>query len=325
MSIFDRRYNYKPFEYSNITNPLIDAMWAGHWTVNEFSFSSDIQDFRTAITDEEREILKKTLLLISQVEVAVKNYWGRIGTLLPKPEIGEMGAVFSGVEVIHSRAYSEILNKLSLNDEFEEILKQQAVKGRVAYLTKYNDTISANEKQNICYSLALFTLFTENVSLFSQFYIILGFNRFRGLFKDISNVVQYTSKEENLHAEGGMALLKQIRQENPELFDDVLNERIISEAHEALKAETKLIEWILLDYENEFISKELLTTFLKKRLNDSLVKIGFEKVFEIDPILSQQTAWMDDEIYASALTDFFYKKPIEYQKKMKSFEVQDLF
>jgi ribonucleoside-diphosphate reductase beta chain len=325
MSIFDRRYNYKPFEYSNITNPLIDAMWAGHWTVNEFSFSSDIQDFRAGVSEEEREILKKTLLLISQVEVAVKNYWGNIGTLLPKPEIGELGAVFSGVEVIHSRAYSEILNKLSLNNEFEEILKQEAVKGRVAYLTKYNDTISAKEKQNICYSLALFTLFTENVSLFSQFFIILGFNRFRGLFKDISNVVQYTSKEENLHAEGGMALLKQIRKEHPELFDDVLNQRIISEAHEALKAESELIDWILGGYENEFVSKDILTTFLKRRLNDSLVKIGYEEVFELDNNLVEKTLWMDDEIYASALTDFFHKRPIEYQKKMKSFEAQDLF
>lgn len=325
MSIFERRYNYKPFEYSNITNPLIDAMWAGHWTVNEFSFASDIQDFRTSISAEEKEIIKKTLLLISQVEVAVKNYWGKIGTLLPKPEIGEMGAVFSGVEVIHSRAYSEILSKLSLNNEFEEILKQEAVKGRVAYLTKYNDSISTDQKKNICYSLALFTLFTENVSLFSQFFIVLGFNRFRGLFKDIANVVQYTSKEENLHAEGGMALLKQIRTEHPELFDAELNERIISEAHEALKAETELVEWILGGYENEFVSKEILTTFLKRRLNDSLSKIGYAEVFVLEHNLVEKTLWMDDEIYASALTDFFYKRPIEYQKKMKSFEVQDLF
>ena len=59
--------------------------------------------------------------------------------------------------------------------------------------------------------------------------------------------------------------------------------------------------------------------------NSKSYEFQYEKVFEIDPILSQQTAWMDDEIYASALTDFFYKKPIEYQKKMKSFEIQDLF
>ena len=104
-----------------------------------------------------------------------------------------------------------------------------------------------------------------------------------------------------------------------------MNERIISQAHEALKAETELIEWILNGYENEFVLKEILTTFLKRRLNDSLSKIGYMEVFVLEHSLVEKTLWMDDEIYASALTDFFYKRPIEYQKKMKSFEVQDLF
>ena len=61
--------------------------------------------------------------MISQVEVAVKSYWANIGKLLPQPEIGDMGAVFGGIEVIHSRAYSEILSVLDLEDEFNKLLK----------------------------------------------------------------------------------------------------------------------------------------------------------------------------------------------------------
>lgn len=325
MSIFTPRINYKPFEYGFIADPLINAMWAGHWTVNEFKFSSDIQDFRTKLSEEEKEIIKKTTLLISQVEVAVKNYWANIGKLLPKPEIGEMGAVFAGIEVIHSRAYSEILNKLGFNDEFQNILSEQHVKGRVKYLTKYVDKHYDDDKKNICYSLALFSLFVENVSLFSQFYTILAFNRFRGILKDTANVVQYTSKEENLHAEGGMALINQIRKEHPEIFDEEFEHRIYEEANEALLAETNLVEWVLKDYSNDFLSRELLNTYLRRRLNDSLEKIGFNAIFEIDPILEEQTLWMDDEVYATTLTDFFYKKPIEYQRKMTSFGTEDLF
>ena len=38
--------------------------------------------------------IKRAILLISQVEVAVKSYWSNIGKHLPKPEIADMGTVF---------------------------------------------------------------------------------------------------------------------------------------------------------------------------------------------------------------------------------------
>lgn len=104
MSIFVERKNYKPFEYNGITDPLINAMWASHWTHNEFNFLNDIQDFKTKLTVEEQGVVKRAILLTSQVEVAVKSYWSNIGKLLPKPEIADMGAVFGGVEVVHSKA-----------------------------------------------------------------------------------------------------------------------------------------------------------------------------------------------------------------------------
>lgn len=325
MSIFKERKNYKPFEYSGITDPLINAMWAGHWTHNEFNFLNDIQDYKTKLTVEEQGVVKRAILLTSQVEVAVKSYWSNIGKLLPKPEIADMGAVFGGIEVIHAKAYAEILSKLGLEEEFNDLFNERIIVGRVNYLTKYINKIYKNDQKNICYSLVLFTLFTEYTALFSQFYTILGFNRFRGVLKDVANVVQYTSKEENLHAEGGIALLNQIRAEHPELFDSEFIEKIKGEVLEAYKAESDLIDWILEGYENEFLSANILKGYVQIRLNDALEKIGIEKAFEVDPEIREKTLWMEEEVYASALTDFFHKKPTEYSKKMKTFNEEDLF
>lgn len=325
MSIFIERRNYKPFEYSHITEPLINAMWASHWTHNEFNFLNDIQDYKTKLTEEERGVIKRAILLTSQVEIAVKSYWGNIGKLLPKPEIADMGAVFGGVEVIHSKAYAEILTKLGLEDEFEQLFSEKVVLGRVDYLSKYVNKIYKNDHKNIAYSLVLFTLFTEYTALFSQFYVLLGFNRFKNVLKDISNIVQYTSKEENLHAEGGIALLNEIKKEAPELFDQEFNNRIKEEVLEAFKSETALIKWLLQGYENEFLSEDILNSYIKRRLNECLEKMEMEAIFELDARLDNKTSWMDEEVYASALTDFFHKKPIDYAKKMKAFNVEDLF
>lgn len=324
-SIFEKRVSYKPFDYSEITDPLINAMWASHWTHNEFNFKSDVQDYHTSLSEEEREVIKRAILLISQVEVAVKSYWSNIGKHLPKPEIADMGAVFGGVEVIHSRAYSEILTKLGLENEFVNLLETEAVNNRVKYLNKYVDRVYEDDRKQFLYSLILFTLFTENVSLFSQFYTILGFNRFKAVLKDTANVVQYTSKEENLHAEGGMALINQIRREHPELFDEELQERIMEEASEAMKAERKLIDWILQGFENEFVSYDILNNYLKNRVNESMNRIGMTVSFNVNEEVLKKTAWMDEEVYASALSDFFHKKPIDYAKSTKSFNAEELF
>lgn len=324
-SIFEKRLSYKPFDYSEITDPLINAMWASHWTHNEFNFKSDVQDYHTSLSEEERGVIKRAILLISQVEVAVKSYWSNIGKHLPKPEIADMGAVFGGVEVIHSRAYSEILTKLGLEDEFKTLLGNEPVLNRVNYLNKYVDRVYEDDRKQFLYSLILFTLFTENVSLFSQFYTILGFNRFQAVLKDTANVVQYTSKEENLHAEGGMALINQIRREHPELFDAELEARILHEAEEALQAEGRLINWILQGFENHFLSEDILNNYLKARVNESMRRIGFDITFPVVKSVVGVTEWMDEEVYASALSDFFHKKPIDYAKSTKSFTAEELF
>lgn len=325
MGIFDKRHNYKPFEYGHITDPLINAMWASHWTHNEFNFISDIQDFRAKLTEEERQVIKRTTLLISSIEVTVKAYWSGIGKLLPQPEIADLGAVFGGVEVIHSRAYSQILSKLGFEEDFKTLFDNPHVKGRSKYLTKYINKIYKNDRKNIVYSLILFTLFTEYCALFSQFYVILGFNRYQGVFKDIANIVQYTAKEENLHAEGGMALINQIRLEHPELFDQELEGRVYEEVQEAFKAEANLAEWLLQGYSNSFLSEDILKGYIQRRLNESLEKVGYNRVFDVSEDIIDKTQWMEEEVYMSTLTDFFHKKPTDYAKKTQSITDEDLF
>ena len=212
-----------------------------------------------------------------------------------------------------------------MEEELTYLLENEPVLNRVNYLNKYVDRVFEDDKKQFLYSLILFTLFTENVSLFSQFYTVLGFNRFKAVLKDTANVVQYTSKEENLHAEGGMALINQIRAEHPELFDLELETRIWEEAQVALDAEEGLIEWILRDFENEFLSEDILNNYLRNRVNESMKRIGFDFEFHVDEKLLETTAWMDEEVYASALSDFFHKKPIDYAKSTKSFTAEELF
>jgi ribonucleoside-diphosphate reductase beta chain len=324
LRIFDEQIARKPNLYP-FCQEFIDTMWKGHWTANEFSFRSDLQDFKTELTYQEQEVVTRTLSAIGQIEIAVKKFWSKLGDNLPHPTITDMGLVMAGVEVIHNIAYDKLLDVLGLQDVFQDNLKLDVIQGRVKYLTKYLEKNYSDSKKQYIYSLILFTLFIENVSLFSQFYIILWFGRFKNVLKDTNQQVLYTKNEELIHASVGIKLIQTIRQEYPELFDAELETKILHEAEEAFKAESKIVDWILDGYQGPRLSDEILKEYIKHRINASLVEIGFSKIFEIDEFLYRDFEWMNEEVLGNNVTDFFFKRPVEYSKKGRSFEAEELF
>jgi ribonucleoside-diphosphate reductase beta chain len=323
--IFEEQISRKPDHYP-WTEEFITAMHNGFWTDKEFNFQSDVQDFKTELTPQEREMVSRCLSAIGQIEVAVKSFWAKVGENLPHPSITDLGYVMANVEVIHNNAYERLLRVLEMEHIFEENMKLDIIQGRVQYLRKYLKKHYKDARKQYVYSLILFTLYVENVSLFSQFYTINWFNRYRNVLKDTSQQVAYTSREELIHALVGIKLVNTIRQEHPELFDDELIERIRHECEEAYKAEAKIIDWSVNGYKGDGLNSDILKEFIKNRLNESLVQIGIKPVFEnLDQSLLDKTVWFDEDVLGNTATDFFFKRPVEYSKKAQSFQSSDIF
>ena len=322
--IFDEQITRKPDKYP-WTQDFIEAMHNGFWTVREFNFQSDIQDFRVSLSDQEKIIITRALSTIGQLEISVKKFWAKIGDNLPHPSINDMGYVMANVEVVHGDAYERLLEVLGIEDSFEEILKLDMIKGRVNYLRKHLHKFHSDNKKQFIYSLILFTLFVENIALFSQFYTIGFFSRYKNVLKDTNKQVEYTSREENLHAMIGIKLINTIREEYPEIFDEELEAKISYEAKEAVKYECQIAEWIINGYDHDKLNATLLKEFIKNRMNESLVSIGYDKIFDTNNELLTKTIWFDEQVLGNNMTDFFHSRPVEYSKKSQSFAEEDLF
>lgn len=323
-SIFEEQISRKPNLYP-WTEQFIEAMHNGFWTDKEFNFKSDVQQFKVELTDQEREIVVRTLSAIGQIEVAVKTFWAKLGENLPHPSLYDLGIVMSNTEVIHNNAYERLLCVLELEDIFEENLKLEWIQGRVKYLRKYTHRFYKDSKKQYLYALTLFTLFVENVSLFSQFYVINHFARFKNVLKDTDQQVKYTRNEENIHALVGIQIINTIREESPELFDDELVERIVTAAHEAFKSESKIIDWMINGIDEPGLSAPILKEFIKNRINESLTQIGLPEPFEVDSTILESTMWFSEDLLGNSMTDFFHSRPVEYSKKSQSFSEDDLF
>lgn len=322
--IFEEQIRRKPDHYP-WTQEFISSMHNGFWTDKEFNFQSDIQDFKVSLTEQEREIIIRALATIGQLEISVKKFWAKLGDNLPHPSINDMGYVMANTEVIHGDAYERLLEVLGIDDAFDKILELDIIKGRVNYLRKHLRRFHTDNKKQFIYSLILFTLFVENIALFSQFYTISWFGRYKNLLKDTNKQVEYTSREENLHAMIGMKIINVIRKEHPELFDEELEEKILSESQEAVKHEMKIIEWIVNGYGAEKLNSNILKEFVKNRMNDSLKQIGFKQMFDVDKELLSKTTWFEEQVLGNNSTDFFHSRVTEYSKKSQSFSEEDLF
>lgn len=320
--IFKKRINLKPYEYPELLE-YIDAVRHSYWVHTEFNYSSDIQDLKVNLSSDEAEIIKKAMLAIAQIEVSVKTFWGNLYQWFPKPEFQAVGSTFAESEVRHADAYSNLLELVGLNDEFEKLLKHPAIHRRISYFDKMDVKIKDNK--DFFHKIILFSMFIENVSLFSQFLIMMSFNKYKNALKGISNAVEATSKEEDIHARFGFDLVNLIKAEHPEWWTIEVQVKIYESCQEAHDAEMGIIDWIYGDANLEFLPKDIVKEFVKDRFNQSLTSIGLEPMFGTDKVLLKDTSWFVEETLNTKNIDFFVKRSVAYSKKLQSFTEDDLF
>lgn len=222
MGIFEPRANFKPYEYPEAIT-FVKDLQSSIWNVDEFNFTTDIQDFNTNLNEHEKEVIRRTMLAISQIEISVKTFWGRLFDHLPKPEFNTLGTTMAYTEVNHELSYSEILEKLGLNDDFKQLLLVPEIKGRVDYMQKYLKNASSTVKQEYTLNLALFSAFIENCSLFSQFFIAKSFKQHKNVFNAVDNVISATMLEEVCNRKGTEVMTPNgwIPVENMKIGDDI--------------------------------------------------------------------------------------------------------
>lgn len=323
MNIFEERKFIQPYEYPHLLK-YVSAIHESFWTPDHFTYDRDISDFLTKITDGERESLKRAMLAIGVVENKVKTFWARIDLRMPKTEIADVGHTFAGNEVIHKMTYEKLLNLLGLGEEFSKIKDVPCMQGRAEYLGKYLQGVYSKSNKEFTKSLILFTLLVENASLFSQFLIVSSFKKYKNLFANFNTVISATAREETLHANFGIEIIRIIKQENSEWFDSEMEEKVKRNVQKAFIAECEVIEWIFEKGELEFLPKENIIEYLKYRFNDSLIKMGYSPLYELNDKLLEVSQFLEVQIKSSASFDFFNEKSTDYSQNT-AFNEEDIW
>lgn len=141
----------------------------------------------------------------------------------------------------------------------------------------------------------------------------------------MSNGIEASSKEEDLHANFGAEVINIIRSEYPDLISADEEQTLIDLSKVALENEWEILDWIFSQGDIEYIKKEVVKNYIAYRMNKGLKAINIDYKFPVDTELLKESQWFEDEIMVSKHTDFFDKRSTNYTKRSKSFATDDLF
>lgn len=318
MWIFDKRESIKPYEYD--VKHFWDAILHSFWTHDEYNYTSDVHDFKVNMNEVEKDVTIKCMLAISNVEISIKAFWWELWRMIPKPEIANVWSIYWMNETIHFNLYSHLIEILWLNNEFEKVNQIPAIQKRIKYLS---DCLRDREKsrEDFVRCLYFFTLFIENVSLFSQFLILMSINKHKIYLKWMVNGISSSCLEENLHADFWTHLINIIKKEYPEITSNIKDINII--AKQALDAEIEIIDWIFEKWELDYLKKSDVVDYIKYRMNKWLKWIWETPLDETQ--YSEDIEWFETQLLTTSHSDFFSTKSRNYSKKNQSINVDDLF
>jgi ribonucleoside-diphosphate reductase beta chain len=309
MSIITPRNYYKPFEYQTSFDFYKDQHRA-HWLADEVSLASDLGDWKSKLTEPEKNLIGNILKSFAQTEVHVNDYWStKVSVWFPKPEIQAMARAFADFESIHAEAYARLNEELGL-DNFQAFLEDEASKAKIDHLIETpGETL--NER---ALSLAIFSAFTEGVNLFSSFAILMSF-QLRNLMKGTAQIVEWSVRDESLHSKAGCWLFRTLLDENPELNTDNLRKAVIEACQLSVQLEFDFIDKAFEMGDVEGINKEQLKNFIKARANEKMMELGYKSIYnDIDPNLLKQIEWFGHLTSGKSHTDFFASRVTNYSK-----------
>jgi len=310
MSLTKKREVYAPFEYPEAADYWLKQQNA-HWLHTEVSMSTDIQDWEFNLTDQEKNVIGKTLKGFTQTEVIINDYWSnKVSKWFPKPEIAMMCSAFANMESIHMKAYAYLNESLGI-DDFSAFLEDPVTKAQIDNLV---DT-KGNSKPDIARSLAVFSGFAEGVQLFSRFAILMNFSRFNKL-KGVGQIVAFSVRDESLHSEAGCRFFRQFISENPDIWTDDLKKDIYEAARNTIKLEDDFIDSVFEVGGVEGLNPVDLKNYIRARANTKLNDLSLKNNWKnVDKESVNRVAeWFDFMTTGVRHTDFFALRVTDYSK-----------
>ncbi len=304
MTVLEESKAYKPFAYPWAVE-LTKKHEEIHWVEDEAELSEDVQDWRTKLSDQEKDFIENILRLFTQSDVQVgANYHDFLIPKMKNNEVRNMLTSFANREGVHQRAYALLNDTLGLPEEdFHKFIEFKEMSDKLDFMANSNITTLTG----LALALAQ-SVFNEGMSLFASFVMLLNFQRF-GKMKGMGTIVEWSIRDETMHVQGNAKLFRTLCDEHPRIVNDELKSKIYQMARNGVKLEDKFIELAYKDNEVEGLKEEEVKAYIRHIADRRLLQLGLKAKFKAK---DNPLPWLDWVLNGVSHDNFFEKRVTEY-------------
>lgn len=260
------------------------------WTVEEVDFSTDVTDLRNKMTPSERHMINRLVAFFATGDSIVSNNLVlNLYKHINSPEARMYLSRQLYEEAVHVQFYLTLLDTYipdhhEREQAFAAVDNIPSIHKKAEFCFKWIDSIQSldaletkEHRRQFLLNLMCFATCIEGLFFFAAFAYVY-FLRSKGLLHGLAAGTNWVFRDESAHMAFALDVIKEVRNEEPDLFDESLNRQIVQMIDEAVTCEMQFAEDILSGGISG-LSIADMRQYLEYIADQRLVMLGLQKVY----------------------------------------------
>ena len=308
----------RPMRYPHFYEMYKNAI-KNTWTVEEVDFSMDVTDLRAKMTPAERHLINRLVAFFATGDsIVANNLVLNLYKHINAPEARMYLSRQLYEEALHVQFYLTLLDTYipdiaEREAAFAAVENIPSIRKKAEFCLKWIDSIhelerldSKDDRRRFLLNLICFATCIEGLFFFAAFAYVY-FLRSKGLLHGLASGTNWVFRDESCHMNFAFDVVKQVRKEEADLFDESLTRQIVEMLDEAVECEVQFAEDIL-SGGVPGLSVADMRQYLEFIADQRLAMLGLQKVYGAKNPFS----FMDLQD-VQELTNFFERRVSAYQ------------
>jgi ribonucleoside-diphosphate reductase beta chain len=308
----------RPMKYPHFYEMYRNAI-KNTWTVEEVDFSTDVNDLRAKMTPSERHLINRLVAFFATGDsIVANNLVLNLYKHINAPEARMYLSRQLYEEALHVQFYLTLLDTYipdiaEREQAFAAVENIPSIRKKAEFCMKWIDSIngldkleSKEDRRRFMLNLICFATCIEGLFFFAAFAYVY-FLRSKGLLNGLAAGTNWVFRDESAHMNFALEVVRQVRKEEPDLFDTAMERNIAAMLDEAVECEMQFAEDIL-SLGVAGLSVVDMRQYLEYIADQRLAMLGLQKVYGA----KNPFAFMDLQD-VQELANFFERRVSAYQ------------
>jgi len=238
----------RPMRYPQFYAMYRDAI-RNTWTVEEVDFSLDVNDLRGKLGPAERHLVERLVAFFATGDsIVANNLVLNLYQHINAPEARMYLSRQLYEEALHVQFYLTLLDTYLPDDKartqaFAALENIPSIRAKAEFCFKWIDSIqdltrieTRAQRRQFLLNLICFAACIEGLFFFGAFAYVY-YLRSRGLLHGLASGTNWVFRDESCHMAFAFEVIRTVRKEEPDLFDEALQDEVVQMLTEAVDCE----------------------------------------------------------------------------------------